>query len=99
MCIRDSAKARTSTNDRVSRISALAVELARAEPQTLMGVLAVDAISNAVPDRPVALAFLVRAPMRVGRAYLYVRSHGDAGFHRSELARDGDSYLRGTISA
>jgi hypothetical protein len=93
------AKARTSTDDRAARISALAVELARAEPQTLMGVLAVDTIDIAVPDRPVALAFLVRAPMRVGRAYLYVRSHGDAGFHRSELARDGDSYLRGTISA
>ena len=93
------AKARTSTDDRAPRLSALAVELARAEPQTLMGVLAVADISRAVPDRPVALAFLVRAPLRVGRAYLYVRTRGDVGFHRSELVRDGDSYLRGTIDA
>ncbi|MEO8843667.1 MAG: hypothetical protein ABI591_21380 [Kofleriaceae bacterium] len=93
------AKARTPSDDRTQRLSALAVELARAEPQTLTGVLAVDAVTTAVPDRPVALAFLVRAPRRVGRAYLYVRAHGDAGFHRSELARDGDAYLRGTIPA
>ena len=93
------AKARTSSDDRGPRISALSVELARAEPQTLTGLLAVDAISRAVPDRAVALSFLVRVPTRVGRAYLYVRSRGDAGFHRSELAHDGDAYLRGTISA
>lgn len=93
------AKARTPSADRIVRLSALAVELARAEPETSTGVLAVDAVTSAVPDRAVTLAFLVRAPLRVGRAYLYVRSHDDPGFHRSELAHDGDSYLRGTIPA
>jgi hypothetical protein len=45
----------------------------------------------------IPLAFTVLAPRVVERAWLYYRYHGEGSFHRLELTRDGDAYLRGTI--
>lgn len=45
----------------------------------------------------VSLAFTVLVPRVVERAWLYYRHRGEGSFHRLELARDGDAYLRGTI--
>jgi hypothetical protein len=97
------AAARSTTDDRAPRVSQLAAELDRevAESHPMVphevGVIQVAAIDRAVPGRPIGLAFLVAVPSKVGRAFLYVRAHGDPGFHRSELVRDGDAYMRGTI--
>jgi hypothetical protein len=93
------ATARTSSDDRAPRIAQLAYELAHVAPETMQGVLALGPIDRVQPDRPVELAFVVRAPTKVTRAYLYVRARGEPGFHRTELVRDGDSYMRGTIPA
>jgi hypothetical protein len=92
------AKARLTTGDRGPEIAELAAQLAR-EDDVIGGALAVSTIARGVPNRPIELAFLVRRPAQVGRAYLYVRTHGEPGFHRTELVRDGDAYLRGKISA
>ena len=59
--------------------------------------LIVDPIARAVPGRAIELAFLMRQPSQVRTAFLYVRPDGAPGFARSELRRDGDAYLRGTI--
>jgi len=101
---RDNALARaksSSATDRTPRVEALAAELAREQADAThpadTGPLGIAEIDHAVAGRPIEMAFLVRAPSRVGTAWLYVRSHGDPGFKRTELVRDGDAYLRGTI--
>lgn len=93
------ARARTSTDDRAARIAELAVALAKADPLVERAVLAAAPIDHVVPDRSIGLAFLVRAPARLGKAFLYSRTRGEVGYHRSELVRDGDAYVRGTIPA
>jgi hypothetical protein len=85
-----------SSAARAARIARLAVQLPGGE----LGVpLVVAPLSAAVPGRPLELAFAIRDPDQVARAWLYVRSPGEAGFRRIELAPDGDAYLRGTIAA
>jgi hypothetical protein len=59
--------------------------------------LLVQPIDRVVPGRPIQLAFLARRPDSVRAAWLYARPSGAAGYSRSELVRDGDAYLRGTI--
>jgi hypothetical protein len=59
--------------------------------------LLVQPIERAVPGRPIQLAFLARRPDSVRTAWLYARPSGAAGYTRSELVRNGDAYLRGTI--
>jgi hypothetical protein len=54
-------------------------------------------IDRSVPDRPIELAFVARSPVELAHAWLYVRHHGEPGYQRIELSRDGDAYLRGTI--
>ncbi|MCX5743231.1 MAG: hypothetical protein NT062_12125 [Proteobacteria bacterium] len=59
--------------------------------------LIVAPLERAVPGRAIELAFIARnlaAP-----AALFVRPAGESGFRRSELRRDGDAYVRGTIEA
>jgi hypothetical protein len=103
---RDSAVARarsSNVDERSPRIAQLAAQLE--SPAASGGaasggndsVLEVAPIDRAVPGRPIELAFLVRAPQQVAKGWLYVRPQGDVGFKRSELVRDGDAYLRGTI--
>lgn len=95
---RDAALARARTAnpaDRNPTIAALAEALG-ADPRSL---LAVGPIGHVAPGKPLALAFVVRNPAAVERAWLYARATGDPGFHRIELQRDGDAYLRGTIPA
>jgi len=91
------ARARSSTSDRAARIAQLSYELAQADPTVERAVIAATPIASALPGHPLGLAFLVRAPDKVERAFLYTRTRGEIGYHRSELARDGDAYLRGTI--
>jgi hypothetical protein len=97
-----------SPDARPARIARLAAQLQAGPPDeasTASGVpveaapLAVAPLSAAVPGRPIELAFAIRDPDQVARAWLYVRSRGEAGFRRIELAPDGDAYLRGTIAA
>ena len=89
-------KARSSaTGDRGPRIAQLAAQL----DNSSAAPLAVAPIARAVPGRAIDLAFLVRAPSAVAHAWLYVRPDGVLGFHRTELVRDGDAYLRGAIDA
>ena len=91
------ARARSSTNDRAARIAELAYALAQADPTVERAVVATAPIATALPGQPLGIAFLVRAPDKVGQAFLYTRIRGELGFHRSELVRDGDAYLRGMI--
>lgn len=91
------ARARSmSSEDRAPRIAQLAAQLDVA-PEDRGAELLVASIDRAVPGRPIQLAFLARRPSVVRTAYLYARPDGAAGFTRSELSRDGDAYLRGTI--
>ena len=60
-------------------------------------LLLVAPIDRSVPDRAIELAFVARSPADIAHAWLYVRRHGEPGFRRIELVRDGDAYLRGTI--
>jgi hypothetical protein len=88
------AKARSeNTADRAPRIARLAAML----PPTTDAVLAIAPIASAEPGKPLAIAFLVRDPERVTRAWLYVRPPGAPGFKRLDLAADGDAYLRATL--
>ncbi len=88
------AKARSdSTADRAPRIARLAAML----PTDTDAVLAIAPIVKAEPGKPLAIAFLVRDPERVTRAWLYVRPPGAPGFKRLDLAPDGDAYLRATL--
>ena len=86
----------SNTDARDPRIAQLAAQLEVSVDQREAD-LVIDRISRAVPGRPIELAFLMRRPSAVGTAWLYVRAHGAPGFARSELVRDGDAYLRGTI--
>lgn len=91
------AEAKLSTTvGRDPKVAQLArqLEIANVDPSA---ALIVDPIDRAVPGRPIELAFLMKQPSRIRRAYLYVRPDGAPGFSRSELRRDGDAYLRGTI--
>lgn len=88
------AAASAHTDDRVPRIAQLAAQLAIPADAPL----AVAQIHSAVPGRPIELAFAIRDPGEVTRAWLYVRARGEAGYRRTELAPDGDAYLRGTIA-
>ncbi len=91
------ARARsTSTNDRSPRIAQLTAQL-ETEPEYRTSDLVVSSIARAVPGRPIALAFLARRPGLIRSAWLYARPEGAAGYTRTELVRDGDAYLRGTI--
>jgi len=91
------ARARTSTDDRAARIAELSVALSKADPFVERALIAAAPIDHVVPDQALGLAFLVRAPAKLGKAFLYSRTRGEVGFHRSELRRDGDAYLRGEI--
>lgn len=85
------AKARSSASeDRDPRIARLASELGIREE-----LLVAAPLARATPGKPLELAFLARAP--IGKAWLYVRPSGEAGFRRLELQRDGDAYLRVAI--
>lgn len=88
------AAASAHTDDRAPRIAQLAAQLPASAGD---GPLAVAPISTAVPGRPIAMAFAIREPSAVTRAWLYARARGEAGYRRLDLAADGDSYLRGTI--
>src|SRR5262249_4580661 len=61
------------------------------------GALILAPVDRAAPGQPLDLAFIARSPASIAQAWLFVRPAGDAGFHRIELARDGDAYLRATI--
>lgn len=63
------------------------------------GVLAIDPPRHARSGEPLALAFAMRVPRQVERAWLYARTIGDAAYQRHQLVGDGDAYLRGTIPA
>lgn len=94
------AKAKSqSTDDRNPRIARLAEELAIVAGTPTRDILAVAPIARAVPGQPLQLAFLVRIPSAVGKAWLFVRSPDDPGFTRIDLVPDGDAYLRATIAA
>jgi hypothetical protein len=86
----------SNTDARDPRIAQLAAQLEVSVDQRETD-LVVDPIKRAVPGRPIELAFLMRRPSVIGTAWLYVRADGAPGFSRSELVRDGDAYLRGTI--
>lgn len=92
---RDAAIAKaqsTRDDDRDPRIARLAAELGVAR-WSLVGA----AIARAAPGAPLELAFVASQP--IARGWLYARSRGEAGYHRVELRRDGDAYLRATIDA
>jgi hypothetical protein len=89
------AKARSNTTvDRAPRIARLA---ARLDESTAL--LDVAAVTKAEPSKPIEMAFLVRDPARLTKAWLYVRAPGAPGFKRMDLVADGDAYLRATIDA
>ena len=97
LAARDAALARARSEnraDRGPRIARLAALLERSHD-----VLAIAPVDRAEPGKPLAIAFLVRDPERVAKAWLYVRRVGAPGFQRLELAPDGDAYLRATIDA
>jgi len=81
-------------DDKAARIAELVPQLGAGQD-----LLLVTPIDRTVPGRAIALAFLTRSPTEIGQAYLYVRRHGEPGFRRQPLARDGDAYLRGTVDA
>jgi hypothetical protein len=87
------AKAQSSPDDRSARIAELSAQLAGD------GDLALASLDHVVPDRAIELAFSIRDPGALAHAFLYTRAPGAPGFARSELVRDGDAYLRGTIAA
>jgi hypothetical protein len=96
---RDAALARAasaSTDERNPRIAELAAQL-EVDLLDQRSLLVAGAIERAVPGQPIQLAFLARSPAAVRAAWLYVKPEGAPGFSRSELARDGDAYLRGKI--
>jgi len=82
--------------DRNPRIAQLAAQL-ETSPEDYDADLMVSSIERAVPGRPIQLAFLARRPGTVRAAYLYARPSGAPGYTRTELVRDGDAYMRGTI--
>jgi hypothetical protein len=86
----------THTDVRDPRIAQLVAQLEVTVDQREAD-LVVDPITRAVPGRPIELTFLMRRPSLIRSGWLYVRADGAPGFSRSELVRDGDSYLRGTI--
>ncbi len=91
-----------ASSDRAPRIAQLAAELDRTVGEVIDhrdrgAELMVASIERAVPGRPIQLAFLSRHPAAIRGAYLFARPQGAAGYTRSELVRDGDAYLRGTI--
>jgi hypothetical protein len=91
-----------ASSDRAPRIAQLAAELDRSVGEVIDrrdrgAELMVASIERAVPGRPIQLAFLSRHPASIRGAYLFARPDGAAGYTRSELVRDGDAYLRGTI--
>lgn len=97
---RDAAVAKASSvraDDRNPRIAALA-EALRPSLREQGDVLSLAAFERVVPGRAIPIAFLVREPAEVARAWLYVRAPGEPGFRRLELVRDGDAYLRATIA-
>jgi hypothetical protein len=92
---REAAIARAGDVDhRYDRIRALSSALAPGPDP-----LAVDAPGRVTPGQPIALAFLVRDPDRVGAPALYARQAGDKGYRRFDLRRDGDAYLRADVPA
>ena len=100
------AKARSGdVTDRSPRIAQLAAQLdgpppvpsAMGEAPPARALLEVASITNAVPGKPLELAFLARSPSSIGHAWLYVRPQGAPGFQRTDLVADGDAYLRGHI--
>jgi hypothetical protein len=101
---RAAQRAAATTPDAARRralASALA-DLRHAEAPTASdgaGPLWVDAPTEVVPGQPVTLAFAIRDPAAVDRAWLYVRPHGQPGYTRLPTTPDGDAYLRGTIPA
>jgi hypothetical protein len=110
--LRDAAIAHARSGaavDRNPRIARLVAMIDRAAPPIggadgRARVPAVDAsqapllvapIERAVPGKPLELALVERQPTL--HAWLFVRASGEAGFHRIEMVRDGDAYLRATI--
>lgn len=95
------AAASRSVPTRAARIAHLAAQLPEATdaPITPDAPIAVAPLRAVVPGRPIQLAFAVRRPEQIARAWLYVRAPGEAGFRRLDLTADGDAYLRGTIPA
>jgi hypothetical protein len=95
MAARDAAleKARSAApGDTSPRVADLVTQL-----DSSPAVMLVAPIDRTVPDRAIALAFLARSPVEIAHAWLYVRRHGEPGYRRIELKRDGDAYLRATI--
>jgi hypothetical protein len=76
---------------RVDRLAALERDVQLSE------ALAVRAPKRVYEGSSVPLSFTVLVPSRVARAWLYYRWADEDGFHRVELRRDGDAYLRGEI--
>ncbi len=91
------ARARSmESSDRNPRIAQLVAQLDTSYENRGVDLL-VASIERAVPGRPIQLAFLTRRPAALRNAWLYARPEGAAGFTRTELVRDGDAYMRGTI--
>jgi hypothetical protein len=86
----------THSDARDPRIAQLAAQL-EVPLEQQKADLVISPIARAVPGRPIELAFMMRRPSLVHAAWLYVRADGAPGFSRTELVRDGDAYLRGTI--
>jgi len=84
------------TGDRDPRIVALARSLG-VPLEDRDAPVALGPVDHAVPGRSLDLAFVIRAPGLVRRAWLFVRASGDPGFKRIELVRDGDAYLRAEV--
>ena len=82
----------TRVDDRSPRIARLVAALDQGAAPLLVAT-----VPRAVPNQPIELAFLARQPAAVGQAWLYARAHGEPGYRRTELHRDGDAYFRGTI--
>jgi hypothetical protein len=72
------------------------------EPNETAQEPTVDGIVHAAPHhwpwrQPISLSFLVADPSRVANAWIHYRRRGSDTFHRLELRRDGDGYLRGAL--
>ena len=84
-----------------------ALALAEARTDTLSSLVGFDIDQELIhqePSRvdegtPLDLAFLVRAPQTIAKAWLYYRKAGDKSYLRVELAANGDSYLVGEVPA
>lgn len=59
--------------------------------------LVVEAPLQVYEGELVQLAFTVLVPSAITRAWLYYRRSGEATFQRTNLAFDGDAYMRGQI--